>query len=215
MSYVCKKIDPRLELLMPGGKVVVDLGCGAGEFLDQLSQTYEIAVGVDMSIVRLEKRNKPRNGWHFVLADLNKQLPIENDYADLVISNQVIEHVTDPFLFSNEIYRILRSGGRAIVTTPNIRYIKHIFELVFSGYGLRTASQDTTDGPWDNGHIHYFTHQDLHKIFGPVNYSRISSCALVSLDGKLKLLRYLFDRFSNNYFVKEFLSGNILLVAKK
>jgi ubiquinone/menaquinone biosynthesis C-methylase UbiE len=105
-----KKIGPRLELPMPGGKVFVDMGCGAGEFLDQLTQTYEIAVGADMSIVWLKKRDKPRKGWYFVLADLNKQLPIENDYADLVISNQVIEHVTDPFLFSNEIYRILRSG---------------------------------------------------------------------------------------------------------
>lgn len=52
-----------------------------------------------------------------------------------------------------------------MLTTPNIRYIKHLVRLVIRGRGPKTANDDVTDGPWDDGHINYFTHQDLGDFF--------------------------------------------------
>ena len=46
-------------------------------------------------------------------------LPFENETFDCVVSFQVIEHIADDKEFVREVHRVLRKGGRFIVTTPN------------------------------------------------------------------------------------------------
>ena len=45
---------------------------------------------------------------------------IEDNSVDFVVSFQVIEHIKNDKLFLQEIHRVLKSGGKAILTTPNI-----------------------------------------------------------------------------------------------
>ena len=45
-------------------------------------------------------------------------LPMDNGTLDLVISQEVLEHVSDPFLAMQEIHRVLKSGGKAYVQIP-------------------------------------------------------------------------------------------------
>ena len=45
-------------------------------------------------------------------------MPLKDDYADLALSTEVLEHVKDIDLFLSEIYRIMKSGGKLIMTTP-------------------------------------------------------------------------------------------------
>ena len=100
--------------------------------------------------------------------------------ADTVIANQVIEHTVDLFHFVSEIHRILRKGGRCVFSTPNIRYLKHVGHLMFSGYGSRTAGGNKLDGNWDDGHLHYFTHRDLKELFAHAGYTRVRSRAFIN-----------------------------------
>lgn len=197
------------------GRCVVDLGCGSGHLLRALSDRFDQRIGLDVSRTRLESvGNGDTDGWEFREADLNGVFPLADASADAVIANQVIEHILDPTKFVREIHRILRPGGRCVVTTPNIRYLKNIAQLVFSGYGPRTAGGNTLDGAWDDGHIHYFTHRDLRELFGHRGFGRVESAALIDLarDG---ILRQLLDRRATSWPVREFLSGNILLWAER
>jgi len=190
-------LDPRIASLMLGGQVLIDVGCGAGKALDELSRSYDVAIGLDVNTKRLAERLDPLTDWYFILSDLNSYFPFQSQSADAVHANQVIEHIGDPRFFAAEIHRILRRGGVAVITTPNVRYIKHLFRLCVRGLGPQTAGGNTLDGPWDDGHIHYFTHHDLRG-------------------GKKKLIiRSLFDHFASTYFVRVFLSGCILVVARK
>lgn len=54
-----------------------------------------------------------------VLADFDRALPFADGTADFVICSHVIEHVADPFGMLDEIRRVLRPGGRAVVVVPN------------------------------------------------------------------------------------------------
>lgn len=208
-------MDSRLRIILGTGRCVVDLGCGSGQLLNDLSGQFEQRIGLDVSIRRLEKvANGKVEGWDFCEANLNRKFPLKDFSADAVVANQVIEHIVNPVKFAREIYRVLRPGGRCVITTPNIRYLKNIAHLIFSGYGPRTAGGNTLDGTWDDGHIHYFTHRDLRDLFAQVGFRSVDSSALVGLTNS-SLIRRWMDHHATAWPIREFLSGNILLCAEK
>ena len=201
------------EIIRPG-ELVVDLGCGNGAFLESVPSLFEERIGLDIKEEPIVDDKGGPVGWRYIRADLNARSPLEDGCADLVRANQVIEHIINPYDFAREIYRITRQGGRVIVTSPNVRYVKNIWRIIFSGYGPRTAGGNTRDGAWDDGHLHYFTHKDLREVFSAAGFRSVHSEALVDMS-KGGTLRSLLNRSSRLFMVREFLSGNILVVADK
>jgi arsenite methyltransferase len=105
--------------------VVVDLGSGAG--IDVFLAANKVGklgkvIGVDMTDAMLEKarKNANDNGYtnvEFRKGDVEKRIPVEDDTADLVISNCVINLTTDKVSTFKEIYRILKNnGGRMMIS---------------------------------------------------------------------------------------------------
>jgi ubiquinone/menaquinone biosynthesis C-methylase UbiE len=208
-------MDSRQKKFIGSGRCVVDLGCGAGDMLNALAGEFEQRIGLDAFTVRLEQSDSAHTrDWEHRIADLNLPFPLETESVDAVMANQVIEHIVDPVRFVAEIHRVLRPGGRCMITTPNIRYLRNIAHLLFSGHGPRTANGVRLEGDWDGGHIHYFTHRDLTETCAEVGFRDIQSRALIDLSGN-SAVRKLFDRHASNHLVREFLSGNIMLQAIK
>lgn len=208
-------MDARVERLFPGGDVVVDLGCGDGTPLDDLGARYRVAVGFDIGAGRIRARGGS-DGWTFSLADLNQGIPLGDGVADALFANQVIEHVANPLVFANEARRVLRTGGRLVVTTPNVRYVKHIWSLVGGGAGPMTSSyRARTIDDWDGGHIHYFTPDDLAWIMHAAGFSECETSALIAPNGGGRWLRPALSRWAHTAPVKNFLSGNTLMTAVK
>ena len=191
----------------------MDLGCGNGAALDSLSHSFQVSVGLDVESFGRRAALSSAGGWRFVEADLNEPFPIQSDYATAVLANQVIEHVADPNHFVSETHRILATGGVVVITTPNIRYLRHLIRLSVLGHGPSTA-YGQVDGPWDGGHVHYFTHADLADLLAAHGFRRIHSQALVEL-GDGGVLRRVLDRVGSLGVVREFMSGNALVSAQK
>ncbi len=85
------------------------------------------------------------------LDDTASYLPFGDQKFDLVVSIDVHEHLQDPAQLTRDLYRILKSGGRAIVTTPNgnerklaVR-IKHFIGMTPDRYGHRRLGFDIPD----------------------------------------------------------------------
>jgi ubiquinone/menaquinone biosynthesis C-methylase UbiE len=113
-----------LDLAGPrAGETVVDLGCGRGT--DVLSAAAAVgpsgaAVGVDASDRMLEvARERAREAAHlqarFVQSDL-AQVDLPDGAADVLISNCAINHAPDKAAVYREVYRLLRPGGRFVVS---------------------------------------------------------------------------------------------------
>ena len=106
------------------GEVVVDIGSGAGidVFLsaNKVKDTGKV-IGIDMTDEMLEKarNNAKRNGYtnvEFRKGDIEKGIPIEDNTADVVISNCVINLTINKVAAFREIYRILRNKGRMAIS---------------------------------------------------------------------------------------------------
>lgn len=205
--------DPRILALIEPGQLVVDVGCGAGTFLDDVRHRFDHAVGVDRWTRRLQARADSVEAWDFIQADLAAALPLAPNSADLVLANQVIENILDPVGFSKSVLDVLKPGGRFIVTTPNVRYLKHVYKLVIGGRGPRTANDDDRDGVWDDGHVHYFTHSDVAGVLQAAGFAAVHNSALIELQGGR--VRPLLNRHRTTPLVREFLSGNMLIYGDK
>ncbi|MCX6236460.1 MAG: methyltransferase domain-containing protein [Bacteroidia bacterium] len=105
------------------GEVCVDLGSGRGtdvlRMADEVGETGFI-YGIDISEGMLEKARQNAEKFdiknvRFLRSELEK-IDLENGIADLVISNCTINHAADKEAVWSEVYRILKKGGRFVVS---------------------------------------------------------------------------------------------------
>ena len=106
------------------GEVVVDIGSGGG--IDVFLSANKVkdsgkVIGIDMTDEMLEKarNNATQSGYRnveFKKGDIERRIPIEDSAADPVISNCVINLTLDKVAAFKEIYRILRSNGRMVIS---------------------------------------------------------------------------------------------------
>ena len=105
------------------GEVCVDLGSGRGTDVLRMAESVGkigFVYGIDISDGMLEKarRNAEKFGVSnvsFVRSELEK-LDLPDKVADLVISNCTLNHASDKQAVWNEIYRILKKGGRFVIS---------------------------------------------------------------------------------------------------
>ena len=88
-------------------QILVDFGCGDMPYRSVIEPVVGKYLGVDLSI-------NPR-AEHFIDFDSKTSLP--DNYADIILSNQVLEHVDNPSGYLKEALRILKPGGSIILTT--------------------------------------------------------------------------------------------------
>lgn len=111
--------DRILEVAGPlAGLRVLDVGCGDGILLEKALTRWPTAElwGVDFVVPAsptLSQRIR------VMAADLRGALPFSSQCMDLVLSTETLEHLTDPGRCLNEMIRLLRPGGRILVTIPN------------------------------------------------------------------------------------------------
>jgi arsenite methyltransferase len=105
------------------GEVCVDLGSGRGNDVIRMAEKAAntgFAYGIDISDGMLDRARQTSarlgiNNVRFIRSELEK-LELPDDTANLVISNCTINHATDKQKVWNEVYRILKKGGRFVVS---------------------------------------------------------------------------------------------------
>lgn len=101
------------------GAVVVEAGVGEGYGAALLAERGpSLVVGVDLDPVTLEHVTRTYAGVAPLRANL-VALPLRDASVDVVVSAQTVEHLWDQRRFVAECARVLRPGGRLVLTTPN------------------------------------------------------------------------------------------------
>ena len=120
------------------GLRVVDVGCGAGPGLRYLTNRGALALGLDVSRYALQTALQLAPTSGVALNDSSAGLPCADNSADLLLLSELVEHIDDARPLLAECRRVLRPGGRIVVTTPNLwdarRLLAPITKRTWSGY---------------------------------------------------------------------------------
>jgi len=136
-----------LELLKPkSSDKVLEIGCGFGILLKKIPSKKKIGIEVnDFAIKECLKR-----GISVIKANAEKRLPFKNSSFDLVIMNELIEHLKKPQKVLKECFRILSPKGKIIITTPVKSFFHHdLAESHFSEMTLKKLRKVVEEGGFD------------------------------------------------------------------
>ena len=121
---------------------VLEIGSGEGYGLMELAPKSDHYIAVDKYETLISEELKEKNNITFIQSEVPPLDSIEDNSIDFVVSFQVIEHIKDDEQFLHEIHRVLKPGGKVILTTPNIM-------------------MSLTRSPW---HIREYTPNQMRKI---------------------------------------------------
>jgi len=111
----------------------LDLGCDDGIWTLKMAQ----AIGTDktygLEIVKEAGDKAKKRGITVSTGNLNDTFPFKDGTFDVVNASQVVEHIADTDKFMDEIYRILKPGGYAVLSTENLASWHNIVALLL-GY---------------------------------------------------------------------------------
>ncbi len=139
------------RVTISGGKVL-DLACGEGAVGLYLQSLGCVVTGLDLAGEALKKARQ--RGLKVVTGDVEKRLPFPDESFDLVFWGDNVEHLFNPTKTVHEIHRILKQGGKLILSCPNMSYWR--YRLYFLRFGMVPSSEWFHTLPWEWEHIRFF-----------------------------------------------------------
>lgn len=206
-SHLQEKIDFIIRET-GSGKKVLDVACNDGYIGEILLNKNNDIYGID--VVKSKLLIAQKRGLKVEVCDVGKeQFPYPDNYFDIVILGDIIEHVFNTDEILRKCKKVLKKGGKLIIITPNVASLGRRVMLLFGinpfiEYSLELPP---VEGFPAVGHIRYYTSktlrlQLLHNGFKSIE---IQGGALGSVFFKLM---YGFRRFSSFF-------PHLMCVAKK
>ncbi|MFH0775357.1 MAG: class I SAM-dependent methyltransferase [bacterium] len=97
---------------------LLEIGCGTGYQFPYLIGKCKEYIGIDISFSSSKEAKKESSDSLLILTDA-KALSLKNNSFDVVFCLEVLEHIVNPETVFQEIRRVLKVGGRVVVSTPN------------------------------------------------------------------------------------------------
>jgi ubiquinone/menaquinone biosynthesis C-methylase UbiE len=143
---------------------LLEVGCGEGRGIDRILPKVASFAAIDKIDTIIDSLRNKYPSVHFT-SDFIPPLSAYSDNSfDWVVSFQVIEHIKEDGLFLQEIYRVLKPGGRALLTTPN-------------------RPMSLSRNPW---HIREYTAEELTGLAKKY----FSTVVMKGISGNEKVMRY-------------------------
>ena len=153
----------RRELLLGSlreGDAWLDLGCGAGRF----TALAPGGIGVDVAEEALARARENVPGGDFRLVADDGTLPLPHGSVDLVWCSETLEHVPDALALLQECRRVLRPGGRLVVTTPGHGLVRRV--------AIAALRFDAHFDPLGQ-HVRFFTRRSLTAALSAAGFSEV------------------------------------------
>lgn len=154
------------------GMKVLDIGTLPGTMPTVLKRLGAVAYGIDIDPDRYGFSKKMRSeGISLLTCNFaEEQLPFSDEMFDIILFTEVIEHMlTDPQKILNEIYRVLRTDGLLVVTTPNVASLRNRLKLLL-GKNVHPKNFYTVPYLYQR-HYYEYTMSELEDRLGRAGFS--------------------------------------------
>jgi 2-polyprenyl-3-methyl-5-hydroxy-6-metoxy-1,4-benzoquinol methylase len=158
-------LDVRLAFMREGvrsGEHVLDLGSGEGTFTEWLARIGAAPLGAEVADAAVRRARAAHPELEFRLVPIDGSLPLQDNSFDVVWATEVIEHVADTGRWLSEVRRVLKPGGRLLLTTPSHGRLR-----VALG-GIERFSQPLGD------HLHLYTRASLSQLLREFGFGEVS-----------------------------------------
>lgn len=108
------------------GKKILDVACGKGLFLKVAKKRGLEIFGLDISNVAINKAKEIIKGGNF-MAGSAEEMPYQDEEFDYITCLGSLEHFSRPEKGAQEISRVLKKDGVALVYVPNLMFLGHIY----------------------------------------------------------------------------------------
>jgi SAM-dependent methyltransferase len=169
-----------------GPRSVLEVGCGAGEFLHRLTGCVDKVVGVDINESAIASARSKG------LDVTNQSLSAMTDSFDMIFMFQVLEHLESPGTFIKDVLGKLNPGGYLVLAVPNPNgYMKHIdtvfldlpphhntcwskepFDYLTETYRLKTDHYEEEPMNYEYMRALLFAQISQNKIWGVVKFAQ-------------------------------------------
>ena len=148
---------------------ILDIGCGTGTFLDYVNCSYFRYTGIDISRVNIEKARR-KHGRTFKVMSAEK-LKFKDNSFDKIVCIELIEHLFTSELIAvlREMDRVLKPGGIAVISTPNLSYLWSYLPWSLFPFkrraGLAQYREGKRDGAYEENHPDFPVHFRFDREF--------------------------------------------------
>lgn len=157
-----------VKKLIEHAESVLDIGCADGTFTKIIfdATSAKKLVGIDVlkaSIDYTKKKFKKIKSAKFMVADAHN-LPFHAQEFNAVFCLEALEHVIDPLKVLQEIYRVLKKGGYAIILVPSENWLFH--SIVWPLWQLWPGKNI-----WEHTHLHNFSNGFLEELLSKAGFT--------------------------------------------
>jgi 2-polyprenyl-3-methyl-5-hydroxy-6-metoxy-1,4-benzoquinol methylase len=167
-QYFSSERKEMLKFIPHDAKKILDIGCGVGAFAQQLCSDEREIWGLEpdehSAIVASEKLYKVISG-----KVEDKLVDIPDHYFDLIVFNDVLEHLLYPWDILEKVKTKLASNGKLVCSIPNVRYIRNLGHVL-----VNRDWQYGNMGILDSTHFRFFTKKSMINLFKNTNYKILS-----------------------------------------
>jgi len=156
-NYYLNRRSEVAAFVPPGFRRALEMGCGGGEFRLNFGPDCEYwgieptAAAAATATQRLDRV------LHGRFDEVAAQLPAR--YFDLIVCNDVLEHMVDPEDFLVRIRQYAAPDAVLVGSVPNVRFIANLFELL-----VRRDWEYKEEGILDRTHLRFFTEKSLRRF---------------------------------------------------
>ncbi len=157
-----------LKYIPAEAKRILEIGCGEGNFGAYIRKDSGAEVwGVEYEVAEAEIAAKQLDrAFSGDVAAVMHELP--DGYFDVIVCNDVLEHLTDPYSVLEKFKSKLTGEGIVVSSLPNIRYFRTFFDFV-----LHKNWDYTDNGIMDKTHYRFFTIKSIRKMYESLGYEVI------------------------------------------
>jgi SAM-dependent methyltransferase len=102
---------------------VLDVGCAYGFMLQKFPDTFE-KFGIDISDHAIAEAKKTLPGAMFAVGGAEDAFLFPENFFDVVLCNDILEHLKDPLVALKNIRKVLKKDGILYISTPNLNWVR-------------------------------------------------------------------------------------------